>query len=354
MKVDPVLGEIVKWAFEEASKGIKSLEVIRKEVNLKGLKIGKSGFPEMLKNRFFIGYIYVKAWKSKPSKWVKGLHVPLIDEEVFYKVQEYHFGIKRSKPKLSKTSTDEFYLRQFLKCPHCGKGLTGCYSKGNGGEYPYYKCPNCNKFNANANKSNDLFVKYVQTLKPNPEVVKLYSRVFNEICDDVSRDVKRSIADAVQNKEVEQKRLEKADVDFIDGKIESESYQRIIKAIKARVSNIDDELYRLTNLTDKNIDIKFDYTLNLLSNIGKVLTSATLEDKINVVGSMFPSKIEFDGKKYRTNTYNKVLDIIFQETSQLGGKSKEEPDDKSDSSHFVPRAVFEICNFLISLETILK
>jgi DNA invertase Pin-like site-specific DNA recombinase len=73
VKIDPVLGNIVKSAFEESAKGIKSLEIIRKEVNLKGLKIGKSGFPEMLKNKFYIGQVFVRAWKGRPSTWVKGI-----------------------------------------------------------------------------------------------------------------------------------------------------------------------------------------------------------------------------------------------------------------------------------------
>ena len=32
---------------------------------------------------------------------------------------------------------------------------------------------------------------------------------------------------------------------------------------------------------------------------------------------MFPEKIEFDGKKYRTKNYNKVLDFIYQQTNKL-------------------------------------
>ncbi len=32
---------------------------------------------------------------------------------------------------------------------------------------------------------------------------------------------------------------------------------------------------------------------------------------------MFPEKIEFDGKKYRTKNYNKVLDFIYQQTDEL-------------------------------------
>ena len=38
---------------------------------------------------------------------------------------------------------------------------------------------------------------------------------------------------------------------------------------------------------------------------------------------MFPEKIEFDGEKYRTNSYNKVLDLIYQQTNELRGDEKE-------------------------------
>ena len=37
---------------------------------------------------------------------------------------------------------------------------------------------------------------------------------------------------------------------------------------------------------------------------------------------MFPEKIEFDGFSYRTNYYNSVLNLIYQETNELRGKRK--------------------------------
>ncbi len=46
---------------------------------------------------------------------------------------------------------------------------------------------------------------------------------------------------------------------------------------------------------------------------------------------MFPEKIEFDGKNYRTKSYNKMLDIIYQETKQLQGhKKKKSPKNTGD------------------------
>ena len=53
---------------------------------------------------------------------------------------------------------------------------------------------------------------------------------------------------------------------------------------------------------------------------------------------MFPGKIEFDGEKYRTNSYNKVLDLIYQQTNELRGDEKEKGERQASFSNSVPRA----------------
>ena len=68
----------------------------------------------------------------------------------------------------------------------------------------------------------------------------------------------------------------------------------------------------------------------------EVLSTAKVEHKILLICSMFPEKILFDGEKYRTNSYNKVLKWIFQNTNDLHNKKKEETDKKSVSSASVP------------------
>ena len=56
---------------------------------------------------------------------------------------------------------------------------------------------------------------------------------------------------------------------------------------------------------------------------------------------MFPQKIEFDGNKYRTNEYNKVLDLIYQQTNELRVGKKENGESFSTFSVSVPRAGVE-------------
>ena len=85
-------------------------------------------------------------------------------------------------------------------------------------------------------------------------------------------------------------------------------------------------------------------------------TVLLLHDSIScnnlLLDSMFPEKIEFDGEKYRTNSYNKVLEWIFQNTNDLQNKKTEEQDQKSLSSVSVPGAGLFSEPFLKDLELI--
>ncbi len=60
-----------------------------------------------------------------------------------------------------------------------------------------------------------------------------------------------------------------------------------------------------------------------------------------MLGSIFPDKIEFDGKNYRTKSYNRILDVIYQETNHLRGQNKAEFPENSENSVSVPGAGIE-------------
>lgn len=61
-------------------------------------------FFEMLRNRFYIGDIFVPAYMDEVAHYVQGEHEALIDKETFYKVQDVLDGKKRQSPKLKKQS----------------------------------------------------------------------------------------------------------------------------------------------------------------------------------------------------------------------------------------------------------
>jgi hypothetical protein len=66
------------------------------------------------------------------------------------------------------------------------------------------------------------------------------------------------------------------------------------------------------------------------------MRDAKVEVKCKLIGSMFPEKITFDGKSYRTNSYNSVLDLIYQQTSELIRAKKKIGGTFESSSNSVP------------------
>ena len=107
----------------------------------------------------------------------------------------------------------------------------------------------------------------------------------------------------------------------MDGKLCSEDYQRMKSNITKRRDKTNT---KLESLDPRNTSVgqKLEHALNVIRNMPEILSSGRLEHKIQLPGSMFPEKIEFDGEKYRTNSYNKVLEWIFQNTKELEKKRK--------------------------------
>ena len=90
-----------------------------------------------------------------------------------------------------------------------------------------------------------------------------------------------------------------------------------------------------------NIEPKLSYSISLLDNMEGFFRDAPVKVKIKLLGSMFPEKIEFDGKNYRTKAYNKVLDLIFRETNKLRGNKNKIEESLDTFPDSVPRAGVE-------------
>lgn len=97
----------------------------------------------------------------------------------------------------------------------------------------------------------------------------------------------------------------------------------------------------MKNSNRANIEPKRRYSISLINNIDDYIRDAKVEVKCKLIGSMFPEKITFDGKSYRTNSYNSVLDLIYKQTNQLKGDKKEIGERFNSFPDSVPRAGIE-------------
>ena len=338
IEIDEKKATTIQNIFNEVAKNIETPCYIRRKFQRQGFNIPETSFFEMLRNRFYIGKIRVPAYKEEPEYYVNGEHEAIIDEETFYKVQEILDGKRKKTPKLSKAINPDLYLRKFLICPVCGHALTGATSSGNGGKYTYYFCCNNQKhIRMRAEDVNEQFARYTAQLKPNKEVLYLYNEILKDLQTERKGENKKEVAALQKELSTIQKRIDSIEDKYLDGDLTKEQYNRMLERYTKEASTIQQQIEIQENPNRSNIEPKLDYSINLINNIDSYIRDAPVGIKIKLISSMFPEKIEFDGKTYRTNSYNKVLDLIYQQTNELRGVEKKNGESFSTFSASVPR-----------------
>jgi hypothetical protein len=116
-------------------------------------------------------------------------------------------------------------------------------------------------------------------------------------------------------------RLESLQDKYIDGEIDKVQFNSMQERYN-EVDNLQNQIEMYKNPNCSNIKPKLEYSILLINSIDKYLIDAKVEVKCKLTGSMFPEKITFDGKSYQTNSYNSVLDLIYQQPNELRGTKK--------------------------------
>ena len=113
----------------------------------------------------------------------------------------------------------------------------------------------------------------------------------------------------------------------IDAKIYTELNQGVdddIRKLNGQIKGVQTALR--TNLTPK-----LDYAISLINNVEQYFEDAPIEVKQRLLSLIFPEKVEFDGKSFRTKKINAVFELIDNETKQLRTTKKDTPFDVSVS-----------------------
>ena len=119
------------------------------------------------------------------------------------------------------------------------------------------------------------------------------------------------------------KQIEEVEDMMVSDRTNSDRYSKIIARYEKEIKELEfsAEMMRIAN--GAHIKPKLQYVISLINNMVMYIRDAPFEVKIKLIGSMFPEKIEFDGKQHRTKNMNKVLDLIYQQTNELRGNKKQ-------------------------------
>ena len=331
---------LVEEAFKLFATGTYNVDALRKEMVVKGLTLSKDPFSAMLRNPVYIGKIRRPAYKNEPEEIFEGKHEPIISEDLFAKVQSILEGKKRIKLKKNKVRV-EFPLRGFLVCNSCGKHLNGSISKGVGGRYSYYHCQRQCPERYRAELIHSKFEEWLKTITLKPELAELYMAVMEDTFKtnegDREYEIKKSEAEIVKKREMLKKITDK----FINDDFDKETYNSLKNENDKECADLRNRIEELKMVENGFLEY-CKYSLSLLSNLEHYYRTSTLEGKQKLVSSIFPEKLIFDKKTYRTKEINEILDLLCSKDNSSGGSEMKKTAKKSGLSCEVARTRIEL------------
>jgi DNA invertase Pin-like site-specific DNA recombinase len=312
---------LIKWAFETVAEGFYAAGQVLIAAREKGLVCSKNNFLTALRNPCYMGKIRLAAFKNEPACFVPGLHEPLISEALFYKVQDVMDGRVRQSGKQIYVP-EMLPLRGFLKCPNCSRLLTGSATKGRNNYFHYYHCSSSCGTRYRAEMVNDCFVAELQKYKLKRPMGTIYCRVVHDQFHNMSRatiDHRRSLVTSVTE---QNNRLSKARELLLLNDIDGDDYKIIKKDCEDRIIRLEAELREIAEKPVINIDLDEIVNKAVLTfeNIDSIYLKGDIAKKREIIGSMFPEKIVFDGKEHRTGKLNEAMALSHLINSKLKGK----------------------------------
>jgi hypothetical protein len=78
-----------------------------------------------------------------------------------------------------------------------------------------------------------------------------------------------------------------------------------------------------------SISTLLDKALNKLTRLDKLYEEADTKRKREIIGSMYPEKLTFDGMSYRTSRLNEAVELIYKPT-RVSTKAKKDKSVKTN------------------------
>lgn len=330
---------IIKWAFEKVLEGQVNVEQIFKEAYKKGIRCCRANFWYLLRNPVYCGRIYLSAYKEEGSRHVQGLHEPMISEALFYEVQDFLDGKKKTyRTKLD--AKEIFQLRGYLICPKCGKLLTASASKGRSAKYNYYHCNSTCGTRFKAENANQLFSRELRKFVPRPGMAEIYTLLLQDeyrLKSKEQRDDVKVIKEALEKANFELLNARKL---LLSADIEPTEYRQIKSDYELRISNLEAKLIAAT-ADCTNIEPMLNKALSTLCNIDKLYEESDNKTKRDIIGSIYPEKLTFDGFNFRTARLNEAVRLIYSLDEGFSKNKNGQTNKKIGLSKEVTRPGFE-------------
>lgn len=187
---------LLSKAFEIFSTGLEKKTAVLETVTEMGLRtrrnkpLSPQTFDAMLRKPVYCG------WVCPPSAndlRTKGLHQPLISEDLFERVQRILDG-KKPAPIVRQKLNPNLPLKCFVKCFACCTPLTGGFPKGRTNKYPRYWCrkSGCRSVGISKESVEREFLLLLHRLQPDKSIIGSFPKIVALRCGRRDREMRRN------------------------------------------------------------------------------------------------------------------------------------------------------------------
>lgn len=261
-----------------------------------GMSIKSNGrIQRILSNPIYAGFISVAAYYDEPSKLVKGLQAPIIDERDWWKVQD----MMKKPGKKKSTVSNELPLRGVLYCHQCGKALTGAASKGKYNYYHYYWCVSHRKDNFNASKLHTQMEAIIGELSLSPTALDYLKATAHRFMEQTMTENQLETTQAARELKDVEKKLSSLEEKYLFEGLDRDTYNKYKLPLESQKANLQEAMDDLNGSTAEKWGL-FAAHADKLGNLPHYWHTANTEGKHAFLRLVFDNKLSYYNGVYRT------------------------------------------------------
>jgi site-specific DNA recombinase len=278
----------------------------KKGVQSGGGEFNKDSVNRILRNKIYIGKIQYK------NEEFAGLHQPIIDKNLFEKIQ---LRLEESKKdKFITYNQSELLLLGAIKCGFCGNSMTTSFAKTkDGNKYFYYKCTNKTKFSGSKCESKDISAHEIENfISKLIKNIAASEPIFNAVFEQMNLNEGKEKSELEKQKKTLEKNLH-------EGQKEIDNLLNFIT--QAGVENFELTSNKLKNLKGQRDLIEEE--INKIATQLNLIKSIKIDKKeLKTIFSQIPAIYEDASTEMR----RQLIKVIIQEIKISLGKKKEKGD----------------------------
>jgi hypothetical protein len=290
-------------AFELVGAGLHKKSEVLKIVTTEGLTtrsgkpVATQSFDHMLRNPVYAGWVSLKS--DPDTAPVRGLHTPLVTQELFDRVQAVLDG--RKPPAIARRKINpDFPLRRLVRCEACGIPLTGAFCKGRSSKFPRYWCrqKGCRRVSTPKAALESAFLAFIGRLQPDREIVSDYDfpKIAARVWEAKQGGSEREARSLKSQLEAQKDRKNKLLTMRVDGEISREEHEEARTGTQTAIYEIEEKLRALES--NRATAESFVHFAELkVTDMAKVWSIANSEQRERVQNLLFEGGLDYSPEK---------------------------------------------------------